>query len=143
MPSFRQTWNQNSEMDVFSNRNGFLTIQYLGDGFMGGAHGYAYEIYKVVDVRNQMKIQLEDILNVNNVDWNPLLLRYLGHRSTELFDKNKLSYTQNFYFDKEKLTFVYGQYEIAAFAFGIIKIEVPLKEIQGALRPEFITRMGL
>lgn len=143
MPDFKQTWDRFSEMKIFSNENDFLTIKYTGYGFSGGAHGYAYENYKIADLKNQKKIQLEDIVEVSKVDWNDVLLKQADSDKFMIFEPGKLSYNQNFYFDSHGITFVYGQYEIAPYAAGIIPIHIPYSKIMGALKPDFKNRMDI
>lgn len=143
MPDFKQTWDRFSEMKVFSNENDFLTIKFTGYGFSGGAHGYAYENYKIADLKNQKKIQLEDIVEVSKVDWNDVLLKQTDSDKFMIFEPGKLSYNQNFYFDSQGITFVYGQYEIAPYAAGIIPIHIPYSKIMKALKPDFKNRMDI
>lgn len=143
IPDYPQTWNENSEMNVFSDRNGFLTIIYTGHGYSGGAHGYAYEQYKVADYRNQKMVQIHDIADVSKVKWNDLLLKNIGSRKEELFEPATLTYTENFYFDDKSLNFVYGQYEIAPYVSGIIEIKIPYSQLGDALKPEFKQRMQI
>lgn len=143
MPSFKQVWDQVSEMKVYSEQNGFLTVQYVGYGFMGGAHGYAFENYKTVDVTNQKIIKLEDIVDVTKVNWNEILRKNNPVEDSGIFEPEKLSYNQNFYFDNQKITFVYGQYEIAPYASGIISVEIPFSEISSAIKPDFKDRMKI
>lgn len=143
MPDFKQTWDRFSEMKVFSNENDFLTIKYTGYGFSGGAHGYAYENYKIADLKNQKKIQLADIVEVSKVDWNDVLLKQTDSDKFMIFEPGKLSYNQNFYFDSQGITFVYGQYEIAPYAAGIIPIHIPYSKIMEALKPDFKNRMDI
>ena len=139
-PHFKQTWNKYSKMDFFSNLNDYLTIHYSGDGYTGGAHGYAYENYKVVDLKAQKKIMLEDIMDVNKVNWQEVLLKNIFDKDL-LFDKN-ISYNQNFYFDQNHITFVYNQYEIAPYAAGIIEVTIPFSQLNEALKSDFKQRMG-
>ncbi len=143
MPTFPQVWDQVADMNVHSEQNGFLTINYSGFGFTGGAHGYAYENYKVVDTHNQKIVKVEDIIDVSKVNWNEILLSRVQGGKDMLFEPEKVTYNQNFYFDIEKITFVYGQYEIAAYAAGIIPVEVPYSAISTAVKPEFKTRMSI
>ncbi len=143
MPTFPQVWDQVAEMNVHSEQNGFLTVNYSGYGYTGGAHGYAYENYKIVDTQNQKIVKLEDIVDVSKVNWNEILLSRVEGGKDMLFEPEKVTYNQNFYFDNEKITFVYGQYEIAAYAAGIIPIEVPYSAISAALKPEFKSRMSV
>lgn len=143
MPERPQKWDQHSEMKLHGNQRGYLTVQYTGYGYTGGAHGYAYENYRTADIIQQKNIELDDIVNVKAVPWNQLLLAHLGSRKGELFEPATLTYTQNFFFDQDSLTFVYGQYEIAPYASGIIQIALPLSRLSGALKPEFKERMGI
>lgn len=142
-PDYKQTWDMVSLMDVKDKIADYLIVLYHGYGYTGGAHGYAYENYKVADLKNQKPLQLSDIVDTSKVSWNKLLLKHLGGRTPELFEKEKLSYTENFYFDKDKITFVYGQYEIAPYSSGIIEVHVPFSAIAPALKPEFKRRMGI
>ncbi|GEM_PF-1571858 len=143
LPGMHQTWDRISEMAVVGVENQYLTVHYKGYGYTGGAHGYAYDLFKVVDLENQKKMQLEDVLDLAKVDWNKVLLAHADERKTNFFEPQKLSYTQNFHFDHKGLTFTYNQYEIAAYVYGIISIEIPYTAIYSALRPEFKERMGL
>lgn len=142
-PGSNQTWDKVSAMNVKSNENGILTIKYDGYGYTGGAHGYAFENYKVADLKNQKIVKLEDIVDVKKVNWNKIILEELAKRDLQVFDKKDVNYTENFYFDRNQITFVYQQYEIAAYVYGIIPVSIPFSEISDALKPEFKTRMNI
>lgn len=143
MPERPQKWDQHSAMTLFSNHHGFLIVQYTGYGYTGGAHGYAFENYRTVDLMAQKNMVLEDIVDVKAVQWNKILLEAVGSRKEELFEPATLTYSQNFFFDDRHLTFVYGQYEIGPYASGIIPVAVPLAKISAALRPDFKARIGI
>ncbi len=143
MPEFPQTWDRHSIMEIFSDQNYYLTLRYTGYGYTGGAHGYAYEIYKTADVKEQKYVELSDILTPSQVDWNTLLLKHAGERKAEFFEPNSVSFNRNFYFNSDSITFVYGQYEIAPYSSGIIHITIPFKELSTALTPEFKKRMQI
>lgn len=142
-PSTHQVWDRVSEMDVVSNENGYLTVHYNGYGYTGGAHGYAYDFYSVVDLENQKKLELKDIVDIDKVDWNKVLLKAADERKEGYFEPAKLTYNKNFFFDDKGLSFTYNQYEIAAYVYGIITITVPYSDISTALTPEFKQRMGI
>lgn len=140
---FQQTWNQNSKMKIFSKDDNFMTLQYTGDGFSGGAHGYYYEFYKNFNIKSAKTLQLSDVLNTtDSKTWDPILmkafLRNKDYTIDLLFDK-RVPLNDNFYFDDKSIHFVYGQYEIAPYAAGIINIEVPFSTISNYLSPEFKT----
>lgn len=143
MPEFPQTWDRHSVMEIFSDQNYYLTLRYTGYGYTGGAHGYAYEIYKTADAKEQKYVELSDILNPSLVDGNTLLLKYARERKAEFFEPNAVSFNRNFYFNSDSITFVYGQYEIAPYSSGIIHITIPFKELSTALTPEFKKRMQI
>lgn len=144
-PEYPQIWDQVSTMDVYSKQNDYLTIQYTGYGFSGGAHGYAYENYKIVDLKNQNKVELKDLVsNPEKVDWHSILMKHFPSKEQkEMVLVDKISANNNFYFDEKNLHFVFGQYEIAAYAAGIIDVAVPFSEISNTLNPEFKKRMNL
>ncbi|MHA6727732.1 RsiV family protein [Chryseobacterium sp. A301] len=142
-PGSRQVWDRVSEMNVVGNENGYLTVHYTGYGYTGGAHGYAYDLYKVVDIENQKRVELKDIVALDKVDWNKVLLKEADERKENFFEPEKLSYNKNFFFDEKGLSFTYNQYEIAAYVYGIITITVPYAAISSALTPEFKERMGI
>ena len=51
---------------------------------------------------------------------------------------DKIAPNNNFYFDDKKITFVYNQYEITAYAAGVIYITVNFSEIKNLIKPEFL-----
>ena len=144
---FVQTWNQNSAMRLFTKNGDIITLKYTGDGFSGGAHGYYYEFYKNFDLKTNKTIQLKDILTTTDAKiWDPIMmmnfLKSKDFTQDLLFDK-RIPLNNNFYFDKTNLHFVYGQYEIAPYAAGIINIDIPFSEISQYLTPEFKKMNGI
>ncbi|SFH78657.1 RsiV family protein [Halpernia frigidisoli] len=138
---FKQTWNQNSSMKLFNKDENLMTLQYTGDGFSGGAHGYYYEFYKNFDLKNNKTIQLKDVLTTTDAKiWDPIMMKnFLKNKNYTkelLFDK-RIPLNNNFYYDKTSLHFVYGQYEIAPYVAGTINIDVPFSEISKYLTPGF------
>jgi len=137
---FEQTWDQYSDMKILSHTENYLTVNYNGYGFSGGAHGYGYDLNKTVDLKNQSIVHLSDIVDGSKVKWQPVLLKHVEKEI--LFDEN-ITANSNFYFDKNSITFVYNQYEIGPYAVGIIEIKVPFSEIKQALKPEFKKRLNI
>ncbi|KIA88699.1 DUF3298 and DUF4163 domain-containing protein [Kaistella jeonii] len=148
-PDFKTTWNNNSDMTVYSNRNDLLTVKYSGDGFTGGAHGYYYEFYKVFDLKNNKTLHLSDILTEQDPKiWSRILMdnflkNDLGKGQAEMLLVKEIPLTENFYLGKDHLYFLYNQYEITAYAAGPVLIKVPFSAIKPLLKSEFKTRLGL
>lgn len=148
-PDFKQTWSNNSDMNIFSNKNDLLTIKYSGDGFTGGAHGYYYEFYKVFDLKNNKTLHLSDILSEQNPKiWSRILMdnflkNDLEKGQAEMLLVKEIPLNENFYLGDNYLYFLYNQYEITAYAAGPVLIKVPFSAIKPLLKSEFKTRLGL
>ena len=125
----------NFNMKVLSRKDNFLTIIYTHGGYAGGAHGYYKEIYKMFDLKNNKVVLLENIIkNPENEIWSKILKnRFLAEYEESAVDMllvDTIPLSDNFYFDKEGITFVYNQYEITAYAAGVIYIQIPFKTIE-------------
>ena len=144
-PDFEQIWDENFYMKVFSNQNDVLTISYENDGFSGGAHGYYNILFKNFDLKNNAVIQLSDVfIDVNKIDWNKILMKnFKNLDQKEMLLVDKIPVNNNFYFDSRNITFVYNQYEITAYAAGVVEISIPLSELKAYLKPEFISRNNI
>lgn len=148
-PDFKQSWNNNSDMNIFSNKNDLLTIKYSGDGFTGGAHGYYYEFYKVFDLQTKKTLQLSDVLSDKNPKiWSKILMDHflkndLEKGQAEMLLVKEIPLIENFYLGDENLYFLYNQYEITAYAAGPVLIKVPFSAIKPLLKNQFKTRLGL
>lgn len=148
-PTFKQTWMSNSNMALHSKEFDYMTINYFGDGYSGGAHGYHYLIYKVFDLKTNKVVQLSDILSETNPSiWNRILSDNFfkndkDNGQAEMLLVKKIPLNNNFYFDKKFLYFVYNEYEITAYAAGTVVIKVPLSDIRPFLQTAFKTRLAL
>jgi len=141
-PDFKQTWDETSWMKVISHRDNVLTLLYSGNGYSGGAHGYYFESYKVFDLNRNVVINQNDILkNPKDPAWDKILKSHFDEpEQKEMLLDDKISPNNNFYFDDKKITFVYNQYEITAYAAGVVYITINFSEINDLLKPEFITQ---
>ena len=142
---YEQTWEENSYMNIFANKNDILTLAYESDGFSGGAHGYYGITYKNFDLKNNKTIQLSDVfMDINKIDWNKILMKnFKNSDQKEMLLVDKIPVNNNFYFDSQNITFVYNQYEITAYAAGVVEISIPLSELKPYLKPEFISRNNI
>jgi hypothetical protein len=137
-------WEYDSEtsMDIFSQTNNLLTLHYSQGGYSGGAHGWYGESYNVFDLQRNKSISNTNIFkDVNDESFSKILLKYFKKDSNEdqkdcLFS-DTIPINNNFFFDKESITFVYNIYEIMPYACGMTTITVPFAEITKYLKPEF------
>ncbi len=145
LPDFKQTWEESSAMKVKSHHNNVLTLKYSGGGYSGGAHGYYFETYKTFDLKNNKVISQADIFN-NPADqnWNKILQNHIDQpEQKEMLLVSNVELNNNFFFDQEKITFVYNQYEITAYAAGVVYITLNFKDVKEQLKPEFIQQFNI
>ena len=148
-PDFKSTWNLNSDMKLFSNKNELLTIKYSGDGFTGGAHGYYYEFYKIFDLKNNKTLHLSDVFSERDPKiWSRILMdnflkNDLKKGQAEMLLVKEIPLTENFYFGEEHIYFLYNQYEITAYAAGTVLIKVPYSAIKPLLKNDLKARLEL
>ena len=145
MPDFEQTWEENSYMKMIAHRNNMLTLTYENDGYSGGAHGYYTIFYKNFDLNNNQTLQLSDVFtDVQKVNWNAILMKHFKNKDQkEMLLVDKIPVNNNFYYSDKAITFVYNQYEITAYAAGVVEIEVPFTELKPYLKPDFIKRNNI
>ena len=127
-------------LDVYSIDDNIVTIAYVFEGHRGGV-GWETEEYITFDKNTERQIKVSDILK-NREDktfWNGILRKYVDTYNNCLNDE-PIPTSDRFYFDKRTITFIYGKYEIACGADGIVRITVPLSEIRDYLKPQFVER---
>lgn len=141
-PEFKQTWDDTSAMKVISYNDNVLTLLYSGSGYSGGAHGYYFESYKVFDLNKNVVVNQNYIFkNPEDPAWDALLKSHFDQpEQKEMLLEDKIKLNNNFFFDQDKITFVYNQYEITAYAAGVVNITFKFSEIKKFLKPEFITQ---
>jgi hypothetical protein len=121
----------------------FVQVKTTNYMFTGGAHGSAYlanvlfsmetgEILKLKDfVSDKSKLTkiadkyFRKVAEIGLTDD----LEEAGFWFTKGFELN-----ENFYFEGNKLVFIYNQYEIGPYSMGIITVEIPLREINSILK---------
>ncbi|MCG2793702.1 MAG: RsiV family protein [Weeksellaceae bacterium] len=141
-PDFKQTWDETSGMKEISHKDDILTLLYSGSGYSGGAHGYYFESYKVFDLNRNVVINQTDIFkNPKDPSWNKILNdHFTDADQREMLLVDQIEPNNNFYFDDQKITFVYNQYEITAYAAGVVYITINFSEVKNRLKPEFISQ---
>lgn len=142
---FEQTWSQESYMSKVSSHKDVLTLTYSITGFSGGAHGFNNSIYKNFDLKKEKVIGLQDLFNdPQKMDWHKILSSHFDDPDQkEMLLVDKIPVNNNFYFNNKEITFVYNQYEITAYAAGVVMITIPFSELKPFLKPDFVTQYGI
>ncbi|MBV8325382.1 RsiV family protein [Chryseobacterium sp.] len=153
--TYAQNWYSSSHMNLISNTNGYMHIQYTGSGYEGGAHDNYGFSERVFDLKNNKKLELKDITSMPAGKIGDILMKNVNKinsgttdaegevKNSEMLLVDKIPATNNFYFDQDRLYFHYSPYEIAAFAAGDITIPVSWEELKGTLNTEFKERMKI
>lgn len=152
---YYQEWYSDASMKMVSNVNDYMHIEYFWSSYEGGAHDNFGFAERVFDLKNNKKLQLNDITSMPKNKLEELLQKNINKQNGGATDENgtvdnsdmlivdKIPATGNFYFDHKNLYFHYSPYEITAFAAGDILIPISWEELKGTLKPEFMQRMKM
>lgn len=153
--TYAQQWYSSSYMNLKSNTNDYMHIQYTGSAYIGGAHDEYGFLERVFDLKNNKKLEIKDITTMPNNKLEALLMKNIDKintggmdgdnevKNSEMLLVEKIPVSNNFYFDQKNLYFHYSPYEIAAFAAGDITIPISWDELKGTLNAEFKERMKI
>lgn len=152
---YAQDWYSSSHMNLISNENGYMHIEYVGSSYEGGAHDNYGFSERVFDLKNNKKLELQDITSMPKAKLEALLMKNINTvksgttdsegevKNSEMLLVEVIPASNNFYFDQKNLYFHYSPYEIAAFAAGDIVIPISWKELEGTLNSQFKERMKI
>ncbi len=153
--TYSQEWYSSSHMNLISNTNGYMHIQYTGSGYEGGAHDNYGFSERIFDLKNSKRLELKDITSMPKSKIEAILMKNINTinsgtmdgdgavKNSEMLLVDKIPASDNFYFDDKNLYFHYSPYEIAAFAAGDITIPVSWEDLKGTLNAEFKERMKI
>lgn len=153
--TYAQNWYTSSHMNLASNENDYMHIEYVWSSYEGGAHDNFGFSERVFDLKNNKKLELKDVTSMPKAKLESLLMKNLNKENSGTTDSNGdvqnsemllvevIPATNNFYFDQKNLYFHYSPYEIAAFAAGDIVIPISWDELKGTLNAEFKERMKI
>ncbi|MET3036998.1 RsiV family protein [Chryseobacterium sp. NRRL B-14859] len=153
--TYAQDWYSSSHMNLVSDTNDYMHIQYVGSGYEGGAHDNYGFSERVFDLKNKKRLELKDITSMPKSKIEVMLMKNINKinggatdgdgeiNNSEMLLVEKIPASDNFYFDDKNLYFHYSPYEIAAFAAGDIIIPISWEELKGTLNAEFKERMKI
>lgn len=114
----------------------------------GAAHGVESIHYYVLDIAHEKQLTLDDILLPGQKPKLDALLHqaYRDWVKKNLSDLDLAEYeqdwpyklTDNYTFDQNGLSFLYQEYEMAAYAFGLPELTVPYSQLKGIVKPQYL-----
>lgn len=146
------SWEYMMDMTIPYNENGYLVLESNYYDYSGGAHPNHGSKYVALDMKNSMKMQLSDVIDVDSATIAPIMEEYFrkgnenieaGQPLSEVLFENYLLPNENFYFNEKGIGFWYNPYEIAAYVYGDTEIFIPFERLKVYLTPEFRLRMRL
>lgn len=144
-------WSQDAGFSVVYNENDFVVLDNHYYEYTGGAHGNYSSTYINIDRQRMQVLSLPDVLLPDTSGLLELLevqarvhfgLNEKQVLSARMFNDD-LHIPENFYIGSKGITFVYGLYEIASYADGIIELYIPYNKLTNMLTPAFKQRMQL
>ena len=118
--------------------------------YTGGAHGSTIVLTSVFDNNTGKKYVLGDMIEDTAILKNYIiqgLIKYFEVKTENdmrelLFDRENIILPQTEpYFTKDGLTFIYQQYEIAAYAYGMPEITIEWKDCKNILKKTFFEKI--
>ena len=131
----------------------FLCLEDMEWEYSGGAHGNGFSLYRILDLKNQKRLGMNDLFTPTGVKALPKLIenRFRAQyglkpgqslRDAGLFENRISKATQNVYLTPKGVVFSYTTYEIGPYAMGPIEVFVPFSELKPHLQPAFAKRVG-
>ncbi|MBU5483581.1 DUF4163 domain-containing protein [Clostridium sp. MSJ-11] len=125
-----------TDYTIYLANDKLLSLTVLYYQYTGGAHGnYTVTPYNI-DLTTGKELYLKDIFK-NGVDYKKVINTEINKQIKE---KNKENYPiagfdgikedQNFYIEKDRLVIYFQPYEIAPYALGVVKFEIPFSLIK-------------
>lgn len=113
---------------VLYNSDRLLCVEQKGYIFTGGAHGNTLYSVSAFDLSTGRELQLADLFQTGS-DYlkriNKAVAEQVAQRSDMFFGPVEVKDGDKFYFDGKALVIVYVPYEVAPYAAGIVRLEVP------------------
>ncbi|MGN6567201.1 MAG: DUF3298 domain-containing protein [Flavipsychrobacter sp.] len=131
------------------NEHDIVSLELVSSSYTGGAHGYYFSRFYNVDLQNNKRITLGDVIKTDTV----ALRGIIEAEARSYFNMGKdtplnafllvdtIPYTENFYISSKGLIFSYAPYEIAAYVYGQVNILVPYDKLKNLLREGFMGRV--
>lgn len=130
-----------------------MSVLAINSMYSGGAHPLSEQSAYNMDLETKESLTLEDIIEPTAGDEISELVLSGVEKSFATLGPQSLyndytdtissfttygSMTKNWYFDHTSLVVFFNQYEIAPYAAGIIKVEIPYDQLHGILKEEYI-----
>ena len=139
-------WEDNTKISLFATTPNSITLEVESDGFSGGAHGYFSIEYLNIDKFSKKLIKIDDLILPERKREFLKRAKIYYQLSNNLPINKPLTLSDNWFEDKFKLPdsfaitrsglfFLYNQYEIKAYAYGLSSFFVPYQGVIDLIDP--------
>jgi hypothetical protein len=121
----------------------FVQVKRNNYSFTGGAHGNAYVSNNLFSKETGEQLKLKDFISdvpkLTKIG-DKYFRQTVEIQATDDLEEQGFWFTKgfelngNFYFENNKMIFVYNQYEIGPYSMGIISVEIPIREIKSLFK---------
>ncbi len=148
-PDYHSTWQLKSEAEVLELNPRFMTVKVESYSFTGGAHGLEEMHYINADLKNREIFNLDDLLDTTNIedirkDITFALKEQNSYATDSLMENLGFFYNEGnfplpteFYISGTHIHFLYNQYEVAPYSFGILRAKLPLEQFKNQLQEKY------
>lgn len=148
VPDAPGAWYLKDSTGIITNTPEIFCFENVSESYLGGAHGSYNVAYTNIDMRNGNVLKTKDIFTKG---YEKTLNKLIEEKIRKHFEmkpneslqegglfENTVSFNDNFAITKEGIEFLYNQYEIAAYAMGVIEIKFSYKELEDILNKSAI-----
>jgi len=139
-------WNFYDSTYIDESYEQFVQVKRNSYSFTGGAHGSSYIDNVLFSRETGEQLKLKDFIS-DAPKLTRIAEKYF-RQTTEIkptddleeigfWFTNGFELNGNFYFENNKMIFIYNQYEIGPYSMGIIAVEIPVREIKSLLKIDF------
>lgn len=141
-------WYLKDSTGVITNTSDIFSFENVSESYLGGAHGSYNVAYTNIDMRNGNVLKTKDIFTKGYEKTLNKLIEQGIRKHFEIKPNQTLSegglfentviFNDNFAITKDGIEFLYNQYEIAAYAMGVIEIKLSYKDLDAILNKEVV-----
>ncbi len=147
MNSFSFNYEESVLSKIYFNEDGFLNYSLDVFSYTGGAHGMGGTFCYVIYLKNTNLITLEEIFPYSSLSsiGEMIVAQLIKDRELKttgqltedgFFSVEEIMPTDNFYFNKEGMTWIYNPYQIAVFSLGEIRVSLKWENLKDLINEE-------
>ena len=128
-----------ADFEVFRNDTDFVSLTQQVYQYTGGAHGMTWQIGHTIELTTGRLLMLADLFlpEANFAERLSQFVRAEGAaRQLPMWDFKGVDRQSAFYLSDDGIVLFFQQYEVAPYSAGIIKMQIPYRQVADILRQE-------